>query len=174
MVSNANIATLKLLNVETLNRLKSVLIRVNQSLYTYVNPKGNASVGQHVRHTIEFYLCLFSGGDNVNYDDRKRDLLLESSAEHAIVTINETIERLAQLQTDYPISLGADMPTASPDQLQVGSTLARELLYVVEHAIHHMALIRVLIKDAQPEFELEEAFGVAYSTLAYRSQEANG
>ena len=174
MVTTDKIAALQLLNIETLQRLRVALESVDQSLYTHVNLKGKASVGQHVRHTLEFYQCLFEGGESVNYDERKRDILIESSAEHARVTIDSIIRRLEGVAKDFPLTLSADLPSASKEQLLVGSSLSRELLYVLEHSIHHMAVIRILIKDEEPGFVLEDSFGVAYSTLAYRSQEANG
>ena len=78
MVRLDNIAALQQLNVETLNRLRDLLGTIDQSLYTHLNTKGRASVGQHVRHTIEFYQRLFEGTQEINYDQRKRDILLES------------------------------------------------------------------------------------------------
>ena len=174
MVMADNMAALKRLNVETLLRLKVVLEQMDQRLYTTFNPKGRASVGQHVRHTLEFYQCLFEADEAVNYDARKRDILLESSADHASLMIDDIIRRLESQTSDVPMHTLAELPTAMPHPLSVASSLSRELLYVLEHAIHHMALIRILIKDEQAGFELDDAFGVAYSTLAYRGQEANG
>lgn len=173
MVSSGNIAVLKELNTETLQLLKEMLSRIDQRLYTQVNAKGRASVGQHVRHTLEFYQCLFSAEDRVNYDTRKRDVLIESSSDHAANVIEDIIASIGETEADGRLELEAELP-GSEDSLVVRSSLSRELLYVLEHAIHHMALIRVLIKDSAPEFDLDEAFGVAYSTLAYRDRQANG
>ncbi len=174
MVMGQNIAALKQLNVETLLRLKSVLEEIDQRLYTHVNVKGRASVGQHVRHTLEFYQCLFEAETAVNYDVRKRDILIESSAAHASLIIDSIIEKVESVVADLPLRTLALLPSASAETLSVTSSLSRELLYVLEHAIHHMALIRILIKDEAADFELEDSFGVAYSTLAYRDQTANG
>ena len=174
MVVSANIIALKQLNVETLLRLKTVLAEIDQRLYTHVNVKGRASVGQHVRHTLEFYQCLFEAQTAVNYDARKRDILIESSAEHASLVLNQIVGQLDAVKADFPLQTLAELPSASIETLSVGSSLSRELFYVLEHAIHHMALIRILIKDEQADFQLEDSFGVAYSTLAYRDQEAHG
>jgi len=174
MVMVQNIAALKHLNVETLLRLKAVLAEIDQRLYTHLNTKGRASVGQHVRHTLEFYQCLFEAETAVNYDARKRDILLESSAAHASVTIDNIVKQVESVHADFSLRTLAELPSASAETLSVTSSLSRELLYVLEHAIHHMALIRFLIKDEAADFELEDAFGVAYSTLAYRDQAANG
>ena len=173
MVESEDIAILKKLNIETLQRLKDVLSNINQRLYTHLNVKGRASVGQHVRHTLEFYQCLFQSKTEVNYDARNRNVLLESSADHASLAIDQIVSEVETLKTDFPMQTLAEMPSAL-EMLSVSSSLSRELLYVLEHAIHHMALIRILIKDVQADFELDQTFGVAYSTLAYQDQAANG
>ena len=172
MVTDQVIDSLQKLNIETLLGLKDVLTLIDQRLYTHVNTKGRASVGQHVRHTIEFYQCLFCAESVVNYDTRKRDILLESSPNHSALAIDELIEHLGTVSSDRSLSLAAELPVDESLTLEVQSSLSRELLYVLEHAIHHMALIRVLIKDEDNSFELPDSFGVAYSTLAHRSQQA--
>lgn len=174
MVINPNIVALKQLNVETLLKLKAVLAKIDQQLYTHMNTKGRASVGQHVRHSLEFYQCLLQAKTVVNYDTRKRDVLIESSANHASLTINQIVQQIEDVKADFPLQTLAELPYASTKTLSVPTSFSRELLYVLEHVIHHMALVRILIKDQRAEFELEDAFGVAYSTLAYRSQGNNG
>lgn len=171
MVTDHNILALKRLNVETLLRLKTVLDCIEQRLYTHLNVKGRASIGQHVRHTLEFYQCLFEATDSVNYDKRQRNILIESSPRHATTIIENIIELLNNIEVDKDLISIAELPEVSTKPISVSSSLSRELLYVLEHAIHHMALIRILIKDEQADFDLEDSFGVAYSTLAYRSQD---
>jgi hypothetical protein len=173
MVSPQDLAALKQLNVDTLLKLRDVLVRLGQQSYTHFNIKGRASVGQHVRHTLEFYQCLFEANGVVNYDKRRRDILIESSPDHAVAILNGLITIIEEVESGSPLQLHAEMPSVAEQPLVVGSSLSRELLYVLEHSIHHMALIRILIMDQDPDFELDDSFGVAYSTLAYRVQEAN-
>lgn len=168
MVTNRQIDLLVAKNTETLLQLRTVLRSLAQSSYTQLNKKGNASVGQHVRHTLEFYQCLLQAKSVVNYDLRKRDLLIESSASYAVVVLEEVLNALSRFEQDKNLESisGIDQDA----ELQLSSSLARELFYVLEHAIHHMALIKVLIKDIDPQFELDSTFGVAYSTLAHRAK----
>jgi len=174
MVNNSQIRLLQEFNSETLGRLEDVLNRIDQPLYTSVNPKGNASIGQHVRHVLEFYECLYQAENVVNYDSRNRDILIESSPEHALVVLGEIKDHLQRDAEEIELALETEVSVNDDMAIQVPSSYSRELFYVLEHAIHHMALIRVLIKDQQPDFELAEGFGVAYSTLAYRNQAAKG
>ncbi len=174
MVNPADIESLSKLNIATLEQLQNVLTRMDQQLYTEVNAKGNASVGQHVRHTLEFYKCLFNATDVVSYDQRKRDLLMESSPEHAIGVTQQILEALQQPLAEKALKLNAKVATNESIGFALPSSFSRELFYVLEHAIHHMALIRMLVKDQKEDFELDDSFGVAYSTLVYRAREAHG
>ena len=45
----------------------------------------------------------------------------------------------------------------------------RELLYCLDHAIHHQALIKIGLKELQIADLVGDDFGVAYSTLRYRA-----
>ncbi len=45
----------------------------------------------------------------------------------------------------------------------------RELLYNLEHSIHHQALIKVALFNST-HIKISESFGVAPSTLEYRKQ----
>lgn len=173
MVETQNIELLQKLNTSTLGQLADVLSRIDQRLYTSVNAKGNASVGQHVRHTLEFYQCLFSSDQVVNYDLRKRDIMIESSPQHALAVVEDILVDVNAEIRDRQLMVETEV-NASEEGLLLPSSFTRELFYVLEHAIHHMALIRVLIKDQQTDFELSDGFGVAYSTLVYRDQQANG
>lgn len=177
MVSQQDIRQLQQLNSESLVALERVLLRLDQPSFSKLNIKGNATIGQHVRHTLEFYQCLFSASRFVNYDLRKRDILLESSLAHAVQTLRKILVQLKQPITDRELQLqtGTESKISSEFlSFDLPSSIARELFYVLEHTIHHMALIRVLIKDEYPDFELEENFGVAYSTVAHREQLAKG
>ncbi len=169
-----HIKALVTLNVESLLELKAVLLKLGESSYTDFNSKGQASVGQHVRHTLAFYHCLFQADETVNYDKRERDVFLETNVDHAISSIEEIVEQLRKFDLDRPIALSTQVESVSHDSLVFNSSLSRELFYVLEHAIHHMAIMRILIMDQIPNFELSPSFGVAYSTLAYREQVAKG
>jgi len=52
----------------------------------------------------------------------------------------------------------------------MNSSYFRELQYNIEHAIHHMAIIKIAIGACFTEVELPANFGVAYSTVRYQKQ----
>ena len=55
------------------------------------------------------------------------------------------------------------------EELLIQSNYERELLYNLEHCIHHQALIKVAIIQSN-SVAIDENFGVARSTIEYRKQ----
>ena len=68
--------------------IQNVFVQLSESLNQltddeYIQPSKilfNASIGQHVRHIIELFLCLEKGYESgvVNYEKRKRDYQIET------------------------------------------------------------------------------------------------
>lgn len=127
----------------------------------------NATLGQHTRHIIEFFLELNSGYENgtVNYDERKRDHEIETSRSFAV---DKLISVMALLEKeDKPLALVADYGSGSSAPGTILSNYQRELVYNLEHTVHHMALLRIGV-NAVSTVTLPEDFGVAASTMKYR------
>ena len=129
----------------------------------------NASIGQHVRHIIELFLCLEKGYETgvVNYEKRKRDYQVETNKDFAIQLLKEIYHRLDRPNAD--LVMEAEEYENSTGVVTIPSNYYREIAYNLEHTIHHMALIRVGINEVSM-IELPQDFGVAYSTIKYRQQ----
>lgn len=129
----------------------------------------NASIGQHVRHIIELFLCLEKGYDTgvVNYEKRKRDYLLETNKDFAIELLKDIYHRLDRPNTK--LVMEAEDYETTTGVVAIPSNYYREIAYNLEHTIHHMALIRVGINEVSA-IEIPQDFGVAYSTIKYRQQ----
>ena len=127
----------------------------------------NATVGQHVRHIIELFEELFRGYETgtVNYDNRRRDYVLESNKEIAIQRLND-INVLA-VKSNTSLRLLGKYSADDEQTFEVVTNYYRELLYNLEHTIHHMALIRVAIANISG-IELPKEFGVATATLKHQ------
>lgn len=128
-----------------------------------------ASIGQHTRHIIEFFLELEKGYHSgiVNYDARKRDDVLEtqrSSAAHTLRAITARVE-----QPDKSLLLSNGYAPVNTSASILSTSYLRELLYAIEHTVHHMALLRIGVNIVS-DIELPENFGVAASTIKYRNQ----
>lgn len=129
----------------------------------------DASIGQHVRHIIELFLCLEIGYETgvVNYEKRKRDYKIETDREFAIQLLKDIYHRLERPNVD--LVMEAEDYGDISGVVAIPSNYYREIAYNLEHTIHHMALIRVGINEVS-SIELPEEFGVAYSTIKYRQQ----
>ena len=55
------------------------------------------------------------------------------------------------------------------EELNIDSNYFRELLYNLEHCIHHQALIKVAVLQLE-HLQIDADFGVARSTIEYRNQ----
>ena len=133
----------------------------------------HSSIGQHVRHIIEFYQCMMNGYEKsvINYDRRVRDKMIEESREFAVQCIHKILFDIKSIEMNKSLSLEVsyeqDKETSS---LLLSTTFERELVYNIEHAIHHMALIKIGMKELNPELVLPKEFGVAASTIKHQQQ----
>ncbi len=133
-----------------------------QSLAIYLG----ASVGQHTRHWIEFFYCLFDHtqkGRQVAYDRRQRNLLWQSEPEAAMQVIEQMKAALEAFTSDESLYLLAEV--SDGEVLTLPTTFSRELWVVTEHAIHHMAIIKIGLVAAFPHIQLPTHFGIASSTI---------
>lgn len=160
---------LKKATFDILSQLSQLLEQLDDEEYsrTLAVISGN-TVGKHVRHIIEFYICLLNGIPEglVDYDSRKRDLKLETDKEYVIKTINRINIELFEKGIDQKLKLSMTVSVLN-DKILVDTTLYRELAYNIEHVIHHFALIRIAIEQAFELVTLPENFGIAFSTVKY-------
>ncbi|HUQ67021.1 MAG TPA: hypothetical protein VM101_12750 [Flavitalea sp.] len=132
------------------------------------NHLGNNTIGQHVRHVIELFQCLEAGytEDNINYENRKRDRAIETDSVLAMQLLHGIYSNLNK--PDKVLTLHARYDDHAAEPISITTNYFREVAYNLEHTIHHMALIRVAIKEVS-DIILPENFGVASSTLKHRN-----
>lgn len=151
-----------------LEQIAHLLSRLNNEQYTQpVKALSQSSIGQHIRNVLEFFIELDKGYGSglLDYDNRIRSLPLESDLVFATITIQEVISGLEK--PDREMLLNAEFGEGKESSLQVFTTYNRELVYNLEHMVHHMALIRTGL-EATAEVVIPTEFGVAASTLKYR------
>lgn len=126
----------------------------------------NATIGEHTRHILEMFQCLQNGYDSgiINYDNRKRNNRVQTETDFAKQCI---IEIKAGLQSDNKIMFLEQFIDGLTMRIQ--SNYYRELLYNLEHCVHHQALIKVAVLQFE-NILIDDNFGVARSTIEYRKQ----
>lgn len=152
---------------KTLNELSGLLSQL--SLQDYTAPcfgLSNATIGEHTRHIIEMFQCLEQQYENgiVNYDNRKRDHRIQTDTGFATAAIAEVLDALDKPNKNLQLQQLVD-----GEELLIESNYNRELLYNLEHCIHHQALIKVAVLQ-NDAIVIDENFGVARSTIEYRKQ----
>jgi hypothetical protein len=150
-------------------QLQSVLNGISAAGYTAKPGLLNgASIGEHCRHLLEIFICLDEGYETgiVNYENRRRDKLLEQNKDAAIECMAGLSKKIGKKQKELMLHACYSPDNNKPDTFQ--SSYYRELAYALEHAVHHMALIRIGVNIVAPDQQLPGNFGVASSTLKYR------
>jgi len=125
----------------------------------------NATIGEHTRHCIELFQCLLSQYELgvINYDKRQRDLAIQSQTEVAKTALLSLLDQLDKPNIDLVLEQDYD-----GNRIQITTTYQRELLYNLDHCVHHQALIKVALLSST--VQIDPNFGVARSTIAYREQ----
>lgn len=152
-------------------QLEDSLVQLNNEQYCKkINTLSGATIGQHVRHVVEMFVCLQEGyvTGTVNYEKRKRDITIESSNEVAITLMNQVNTSLFKENKELILEAGFD--ENSFELNRIPTNYFREIAYNLEHAIHHMALIKIGIMEVSDDVTLPEGYGVASSTIKYRQQ----
>lgn len=158
-----------------LSDIEKFLRKVPMEIYTEKVPLlSSSSIGQHCRHMIEFFQCLVSQADEgcICYDKRQRNLTIETDPVFAAEQVVEVSRLLDEIPTDCSLKLIVDYSLSGTEKNSIESCFERELVYNIDHAIHHMAIIKICLKAIAPDFVLPEGFGVNPSTLRYRKVKA--
>ena len=135
---------------------------------------GHSTIGQHLRHTLEFFICLEKGAENgiVNYDKRQHDKLIESDKFIALATLSKIRNFVMAQQNNRPLQLEVGYDLKNEDYTVVQTNFARELVYNAEHVVHHMAIIKIGVREVAPYVTLPSDFGIAASTIRYQEKTA--
>ncbi|CAA9200488.1 DinB family protein [Flavobacterium collinsii] len=150
-----------------LDELNNLLGQLSDTDYTKSCPAlNNSTIGEHMRHILEMFKCMENGYDSgiINYDNRERNMRIQTETEYAKELIAEI---KAELKSENKIMYLEQVIDGL--SLRIQSNYYRELLYNLEHCIHHQALIKVAVLPFK-NILVDENFGVARSTIEYRKQ----
>jgi hypothetical protein len=159
--------------VEVLLRGESMLSSLSAGDYSAQSTGAFGSpIGAHYRHTLDHFQNLLEtyASGLVDYDDRRRDPILEADPAAALAKSRQLRLRLDQIDPAETHTLDVLSKVSYSDTIptRVPSNLARELMFCVSHAIHHHAMIGM--QCAQRGIELPAQLGVAPSTITHRAR----
>jgi hypothetical protein len=162
--------------VAILGQGEAFLAAINEAAYSAKVPVAfNASMGGHYRHCLDHFASVLRGleGSLVDYDRRERDLRIERDPGFALEMTRAARARLERLDPGAllaPVGCRCEVSYDHGISPATDSSLARELVYTIAHAIHHFALISVMARLSG--VDLPEHFGIAPSTVTHLRQQA--
>lgn len=162
--------------IETLQQGETLLGEIGDEAYTQKVPiVFNASIGGHYRHCLDHFRGLVDAAmdGDLNYDHRERDTLIEKdryAALNATRDLRERYERLDPVFLMRPLAVTCKTSYSSKGSQVSPSTIGREIMYSVAHAVHHYALIGVM--GGIMGLKMPPGFGVAPSTLKHQAESA--
>jgi uncharacterized damage-inducible protein DinB len=152
---------------DRLHDLSSVIEALDDEVFQSVRGDGaSGSVGAHVRHTLDHVAAIVEPivASVIDYDARERGTQVERSPRVAV----DELRRLARAARSWSrqqagrlVELHATIDSGGR-RVTVQSTMARELVFVLSHTIHHQAIIALLL--ASSGRTVPARFGVAPST----------
>jgi hypothetical protein len=148
-----------------IQELRELLLEIDSDSYRHTSTYLQASIGQHIRHVIELYQELIRGYDSgmVNYADRKRDMNIGNDPAYALEALDGIENSISRENKALSIIVEKDIDA-------VESNYHRELIYNLEHSIHHQALVKVGLLELEKSDIVSSSFGIAPSTITFRKQ----
>jgi len=132
-----------------------------------------SSVGQHCRHIYDFYACVVSAAQSgqLDYAKRERSPSIETNMDMALSSFYRLQDQINELDETTSLAVQTDFQNEQLQQLKqiVQSSVGRELMYAYDHAIHHLAIVKIGLKENMPYITLNDKVGVAPSTLRHKA-----
>lgn len=160
--------------IQTLSQGEALLSQLSDSDYTRTLPVAfNASIGGHYRHCLDHFRSLLASAvdGDLNYDQRERGTMVESdrfAALNATRELRENFEHLDPICAARTLTVTCKTSHTLAGSESAPSTVAREIMYCVAHAVHHFALIGFMANVMG--LNLPPQFGFAPSTIKHLAQ----
>ena len=158
--------------VQVVRQLADLLRQLQPNEYSQsLAVLNGSSIGQHTRHVVEFYQCLLKGvfGGVIDYDARERNFIIENDLNFTIQCLKDIDDIITNIKNpNEPLLLAVCYSPDSQDFIE--TNFMREMVYLVEHSIHHYALIRIGLQENFSDVMIPKNFGVAYSTVKHREE----
>jgi hypothetical protein len=137
----------------------------DQQYHTFI---GEASIGKHIRHLLEFFQSLEIGivTGMINHDARARNSDYETHRFNAFQALSESIqnikEKIHTVELDQVVNF-LQTPNIGGPRIIFPTTIGREMMTACDHATHHFAIIKTMAD--QLGIKLASNFGVSVATI---------
>ena len=135
-------------------------------------PQGaQASIGQHIRHIVDHFWALQEGliTGVVDYNLRHRNSALEKSGDVALDAVEKIQQWIHSLNKENKsLKVQTEVSVSHAETIEVQSNFERELIYVLNHTLHHIAYACLLAKSLK--INVPEYLGVAPATATFQRE----
>lgn len=160
-------------NQHIIQQMTNLLDRMDNQIYAQpLEVFKGASIGQHFRHILDFYLCLLRGIPEgiIDYASRDRNPLAETDVQYIQQAFCHISQTMDQFSEEAPVKVWGDFSTQVTQRPELVSSIGRELMFAYDHAVHHLAMIKIGIAAVAPTLQLDHTLGIAPSTIKHRTQ----
>ncbi len=139
-----------------------------------MTPNFESSAGSHIRHIIDHYEAIRIGfiSGVIDYNVRSRGANVEIVPQLAINKLTHLSNWISELELSdisKKLTLTTEVSITRKKIINIESSLARELLFVGNHAIHHYAIISQIVKKQANGKQTcaPNNFGIAPATATF-------
>lgn len=155
-------------NINVLMQIRELVILCNDSVYNSVIAHTQSSIGKHIRHILDHYRAVMQGQamKNIDYNYRDRGNDEETVPAKALVQIDLLTEWFLRYSIeDCALTVTSEVKLDSVHSSELPSNNKRELLYLINHSIHHVAYAALLGK--LQGLTIPEHIGLAPCTASF-------
>jgi uncharacterized damage-inducible protein DinB len=151
-----------------LRLLRDVIERLRAEDYRSAPSGVSGSIGAHVRHCLDHVDALLTGMDafEMTYDSRLRGTVVETDPLIAMIEIDRLsveLDDASEATLARPVVLRS-LAEPGRQPVRASSTLGREVAFVIQHTVHHCAVLSILLERIG--VDVPARFGYAPSTPA--------
>ena len=160
---------------QSLNQIISIIEQLDnlakikqQYLYCELN------IGKHIRHINDHFFALKQGINTgiIDYNNRNRGTKIETQSCVALSQLQQLIawlehneHELSIAEMNKSIKVFSEIDCLHTQSMEFSSTVGREMLFLINHTIHHAAHIALIAKNQGVDIPLNT--GMAPSTMNF-------
>ena len=161
---------------EALQQVQQLIDACDRTQYNQPCIHSESGIGRHVRHILDHFLALQAGltENLIDYNRRHRDTNIENDPEIASQLVNNLLQWFTHSEhalADRNIQVESEISISQEQNMSFESTINRELCYLINHTIHHVAYAKLVAKNLG--VSLDSTIGIAPSTATYLRQQAS-
>jgi hypothetical protein len=161
---------------EALQQVQYLIESCDEQRYNQPCIHSESGVGRHVRHILDHFLALQDGLDKnlIDYNKRHHDSSIEDNPAIALALIfklQNWFIKSDQALADRTIKVESEISVSHQENMCFTSTINRELCYLINHTLHHVAYAKLVAKSL--DIKLDDSIGIAPSTASYLRQQGS-